>query len=294
MSGSVALSSKRIIYYYQTFTPGLDQVLKAKTPSGSPTVSVINVSSIHFGTNDDGSPYIHLNNDDPGSPGFDKLWDQTRQAHQMGITVVLMVGGAGGAYTALFNNFDTYYGLLIKTLKARPWITGVDLDIEEAVSLENAKKLIRALDTDMGSDFIITMAPVASSLMNNERDPFSGFSYKDLFSGNEGKRINWFNGQFYTGWGGFNSASYRGAINNGYPPNKVVMGMVSTEFSSSDFSKALDVARGVAAMYPDFGGVFVWEYFNAPPGSPTLPIQWADLMWKALHNGTNNGEGCTC
>lgn len=43
-------------------------------------------------------------------------------------------------------------------------------------SLKNVKMLIRRIDSDFGSDFIVTMAPVASLLQSDEPDPFSGFS----------------------------------------------------------------------------------------------------------------------
>ena len=45
--------TNRIIYYYQTFT-GLKPILNKDI------VTHIHLSSIHFGTNSDNSPYIHL------------------------------------------------------------------------------------------------------------------------------------------------------------------------------------------------------------------------------------------
>lgn len=41
------------------------------------------------------------------------------------------------------------------------------------------------------------MSPVAPDLSGYVG--FSGFNYKDLYHSSEGKRINWFNGQFYCG-----------------------------------------------------------------------------------------------
>ena len=56
----------KIIYYYQTFT-GLTDILKGD----SINVTHIHLSSIHFGSNDDGSPYIHLNDNNPNAiPSF--------------------------------------------------------------------------------------------------------------------------------------------------------------------------------------------------------------------------------
>ena len=76
---------------------------------------------------------------------------------------MLMMGGAGGAYTELFSEFDVYYPMLKKLLTTKSWIKGIDLDMEESVSIDNAKKLIQCLVRDFGEDFIITMAPVSPS-----------------------------------------------------------------------------------------------------------------------------------
>ena len=110
----------RIIYYYQTFTD-LSPILVENSP-----VTHIHLSAIHFGNNPDGTPYIHLNNHPPNDPIFDKMWGQINKAHDLGIKIVLMVGGAGGAYTDLFNNFDTYYSFLYQTIKNNmPQWTGI-------------------------------------------------------------------------------------------------------------------------------------------------------------------------
>ena len=66
--------SKKIIYYYQTFT-GLASILKEDTP-----VTHIHLSAIHFGIEDDGMPYIHLNNSAPEYSKFDKVWQEIKKA----------------------------------------------------------------------------------------------------------------------------------------------------------------------------------------------------------------------
>ena len=100
----------RIIYYYQTFIPL--SILLFFSP-----VTHIHLSSIHFGKNNDGSPYIHLNNYPPDNHIFDNMWLGMNLANQTGIKNILMVGGEGGAYEVLFSDFETYYGLLYDTIK---------------------------------------------------------------------------------------------------------------------------------------------------------------------------------
>ena len=133
--------------------------------------------------------------------------------------------------------------------------------------------LINQLVKDFGEDFIITMAPVSSTLQN-DGSSMAGFSYKDLYLSEEGKRIRWFNTQCYNS---FSMNTYESIINNGYPVEKVVMGMESGQFDDKTFSDALEEVKKIKDKYPTFGGVFDWEYLNAPPNKED-PSEWAKLM----------------
>ena len=136
----------KTIYYYQSFV-GIDKLL-----THIQDIDVIIVSSIHFGEKNK-KPYIHLNDNEPNDKIFDKLWLQTEKASAEGCKIMLMMGGAGGAYQELFSNFDVYYSLLIKTIKEKEWITGIDLDIEENVKLSHIQMLINCLVRDLGENF---------------------------------------------------------------------------------------------------------------------------------------------
>ena len=65
------------------------------------------MSLVHFGNDD--NRYIHLNDYPPDNFIFNELWQELEIASQKGIKIILMVGGAGGAFQNLFSNFDTYY-----------------------------------------------------------------------------------------------------------------------------------------------------------------------------------------
>jgi len=260
--------SNKICYYYQTFN-GLDKLLD--NPSN---VDTIIVSSIHFGSNKDGSRYIHLNDLDPSDKTFDLVWEQTKtlaQTYNKEITV--MLGGAGGAYTDLFNNYNVYYPMLVKTIKDRIWITGIDLDIEEYVKLEDVKKLINDIHRDFGDGFVITMAPLACSL-STDQGGMGGFIYKDLYNSPEGKFITRFNVQAY---GSYSFTTFDAIVKNGYPPEKVVLGMLSGQFSSDNFKAALGELQLIKNKFTNIGGVFDWEYFDAPP-NPENPSEWGGLI----------------
>ena len=254
----------KTIYYYQTFC-SLEKMIE-----NSQQVDTIIVSSIHFGKFKN-EPYIHLNNNYPTSPLFDKVWEDLQKLYFNGVTIMCMVGGAGGAYHSLFSDFETYYPMLKEFLKEKKFITGIDLDIEESVNIKDVKKLINCLVKDFGEDFTITMAPVAGSLMNDNPSGFSSINYKDLYKSLEGRAIKWFNVQAY---GCYNYETYDKIIKNNYPPEKIVFGMISGDFSDNNFSEALNEIKKIKDKYPDMAGCDVWEMINAPPDSDD-PSKWA-------------------
>ena len=257
----------KTIYYYQTFV-GLDQCL-----THIEDIDVINISSIHFGIDKNNKKNIFLNDNLPDDPIFNELWLQTEKASAQGCTIILMVGGAGLAYKELFSDFDTYYSQLKQLIIDKSWIKGIDLDIEESTSIDNIKMLINQLINDFGEEFIITMAPVAPSL-ECDGSSMAGFSYKKLFLSKEGKYIDWFNTQCYFS---FSFKTYESIINNGYPPEKIAMGMESGQFTDKSFRTALEEIKKIKDKYPTFNGIFDWEYLNAPPDKDD-PSQWARMI----------------
>lgn len=261
----------RIIYYYQTFT-SLKPILVDNT-----VVTHIHLSSIHFGLTADKTPYIHLNDHSPENNIFDNLWKEINQANKLGIKIILMIGGAGGAFSYLFSDFNTYYELLKNTILKYRCISGVDLDVEESVSLENISLLIKKIKSDFGDDFIITMAPISES-METDNPGMGGFVYKDLYNSEVGKYIDYFNVQFYSD---FSEEAYLRVINNGYQPDKIVMGLLSNNKSMSDVKKIIKYLYTKYEEY--FGGVYVWEYFNAMSDKEN-PYEWALEMKEMMTN----------
>lgn len=252
----------RITYYYQTFN-GLKPILYPKTP-----VTHIHLSSVHFHPGNNGSPQIFLNDNTFDDPDFDSVWQELEEAQKLGIKIILMVGGAGGAYTTLFDDYNNYYPLLLEVLNNYPVISGIDLDIEEGVELSNVKKLINNLIDDRGDDFYIAMAPLSYSLQTDDSG-MGGFCYKTLYQSPEGLYIRYFNGQFY---GSYQVSDYDKVVKNGYPAQKVVMGMLGGE----DFDSNLKTLQQLAQKYPKFGGAFIWEYCDAPDN-------WAEKVYQAFH-----------
>ena len=271
------MSSKRIIYYYQTFI-GLENILNKEKPD----VTHIIVSSIHFGLTSDNKPYIHLNDYPPYDPRFDKLWEQLEELNFRGVKIMLMVGGAGGAYKQLFTeNYDTYKNLLLNLLYEKSFIEGIDFDVEETVTLDNIVKFICDIERKMDNeDFVYTMAPVMGAMISDEPG-MGGFRYKDLLKTKAGKIINWFNVQSYYE---FTEKIYDTIVLNGYDSSKIVLGMINSQFNSDNFQKCLNILQNISKKYKDnFGGVDIWEYTNSPPDIND-PSKWAFYINKVINN----------
>ena len=254
----------KVIFYYQTFKTqnneliSLDSILYNDSP-----VTHIHVASIHFGL-DDNKPYIHLNNRDPYNEYFDNVWKTINKAYLKGKTIVAMIGGAGGGYSSLFSDFEVYYKLLYDFLKDKSYITGIDIDVEEICDINNIKKLINRITNDFGENYIISVAPVQSSL-SNDVPGMGGFCYKDLIKSKEGSYIDYINCQAYND---YTLNALDAIINNSYKVENIVMGMISGQEYKSELEKMVRKYGG------QFGGIFIWEYYNTIPS----PKEWTKIV----------------
>ena len=185
----------------------------------------------------------------------------------------------------LFSNYEVFYDLLKETLNINiDIIDGIDLDIEESTSLKNIKMLINDINRDFGEDFIISMAPVQFTMENPNEPGMSGFRYISLYNSPEGKRINYFNVQSYSC---YSLSALDTIIKNGYPVEKIVMGMLTGQ----DYQNIKnEVGKMVNKYKSNFGGVFIWEYYDAPPKGINDPCQWAIDMKTIINNGPSIRE----
>lgn len=132
----------------------------------------------------------------------------------------------------------------------------------------------------MGPSFIITLAPVATALLEPlypAYAPFpstpipghlSGFSYAAL-EREVGEHIAWYNTQFYNGWGDASSVAwYLQVLARGWNPRKVVFGVLTNAAHGGSGFVGLgpltDVLRALhARLSTSFGGVMGWEYWRS-------------------------------
>ncbi|KAI1200440.1 glycoside hydrolase superfamily [Nemania serpens] len=276
----------RVVIYYQTGL-GTDTTHVSLLPliQAEPAISVTHllIAALHVIDDDSG---LHLNDHPPDDPVFDLMWSEAAQLQAAGVKVMCMVGGAAiGSFQRLDGDdasFERYYAPLHNLIGSHN-IQGLDLDVEENFSLDGVIRLIDRLKADFGSDFIITLAPVASALTEGGGN-LSGFNYFDL-EAQRGSSIAFYNAQFYFGWGYAGSASdYESIIDDGFTANRVVMGLLSSPDNGSGFialNSEAPVLQELVTENGNFGGVANWEYFNSQPGGKAAPYQWAS--WMAEH-----------
>lgn len=284
-------ASKRVIYYYQTqYSNGQYVSLapiwaKLDSTTHKPPVTDVMIAAFHLGHNTDGSPYIHLNDNIPQDPMFNVMWPEVAKLQTYGVTTRMMLGGAAqGSYALLFSDWKTFYPILASTLKQYK-LNGIDLDVEETVTLPDIEKLITKLHADFGSTFLVTLSPVCSALWGGAN--LSGFSYTALAKSPAGADVAWYNGQFYSGFGSLQTTSdYDHAIKSGiFPAGKVVAGLIANPNDGFGYVPVKTVAATVKALVAQntsFGGVADWEYFDALPGGPANPVEWARIMKTAM------------
>ncbi|KXX78928.1 Chitinase 2 [Madurella mycetomatis] len=277
----------RLITYYQTHHTPSGQHISILPLVQKPGISLTHVILAAIHINEDPSA-LTLNDHPPSHPRFITLWAELRVLQASGIKVLGMLGGAAkGSFTRLDTEdeatFNQFYNPVAELIRTRS-LDGLDLDVEEPMSLGGIIRLIDRLRADFGPSFLITLAPVAAALLSVEHN-LSGFDYEAL-EVMRGAEIAWYNAQFYCGWGDCsNPAMYEMLLAKGWPPEKIVVGLVTNPENGSGWvpwNMLGNVLPLLAGRHPRFGGVMGWEYFNSLPGGKERPWEWASAMTALL------------
>lgn len=290
---------RRIVYYYQTHFFEGKHVSLIPILAFAPQVTHIIVAAIHINGKGHSSGYISLNDDPYNATRLDVVWQEVHRLQYAGVRVLGMLGGAAqGSFSKLDgdkNEFEECYEHLHRMISYTQ-LSGLDLDVEEAMSLGGIIRLILRLKTDFGEHFLITLAPVRTALVNKQN--LSGFDHLTLEKG-LCDQIAWYNTQFYCGWGDMAStAGFEEIMAHGWPPEKIVIGLVTNPrncrgwVGDKDLSKALTT---IVEKYPNMGGVMGWEYYNAvTEANPKVgqPWVWAQFMGRVLHPSSKQDEVC--
>jgi hypothetical protein len=272
---------RRLILYHQTIVPhGYGYMSMRPLIDNHTSITHIILAAFHINA---APGDITLNNDPPDAPIHAPLWAELPIIQAAGIKVMGMLGGAApGSFRRLDGTpqeFEAYYLPLLEVIR-RHGLQGLDLDVEEAMSLHGIIRLIDRLKADLGDEFIITLAPVAAALAGGGN--LSGFDYRRLEEAS-GAKISWYNAQFYNGWGFVDSGRFYATIMaQGWPADKVVLGMLTNPINGSQGFAPNEVVCEIIGLciqkWPTFGGVMGWEYFNSLPGGMKTPWRWAAQM----------------
>ncbi|KAI9933316.1 hypothetical protein ASPWEDRAFT_30160 [Aspergillus wentii DTO 134E9] len=279
------LSRHRVVCYHQTIRDGGQYVSMLPLVENNTGITHIIIAAFHLNT-DPG--HITLNNDPPEKELHDALWAEVPLVKEAGVKVMGMLGGAApGTFKKLDGSeeqFELFYQPLLAMIR-RHGLEGMDLDVEESMSLAGVIRLIDRLKSDLGDEFIITLAPVAAALLGMGN--LSGFDYRQLEQ-QRASKISWYNAQFYNGWGPADDPRmYAAIVAQGWSPQRVVYGLLTNPGNGSQGYVPREKIGPILALlveqFPNFGGVMGWEYFNSQPGEREKPWQWAAEMSLSMH-----------
>ena len=289
-------SEPRIICYHQTHHTSDGHAISVRPLLEHDTgVTHVIIAAVHL---NEGPSNITLNDDPPSAPKFAMLWQDMKDLQAANVKVLVMLGGAAqGSFIRLdgsIADFEAYYQPLQDMLRIYKF-DGIDLDVEEEMTLDGIIRLIDRLRLDFGADFLITLAPVATALQ--AKDHLSGFDYQ-ILEMMRGEHIAWYNTQFYNGWSSLHEdvQSYIEIAQLGWPMQKVVLGLCTSPMNASGFlpSQHLEMlfANLAQNVGTSFGGIMGWEYFNSSPGGLERPWEWATDMSALVkrHFGNKKAE----
>lgn len=273
---------ERVVVYYQTQYTDDHYVSPLPLVTKHTGLTDLVVGAIHL--NEDPKA-LTLNDDPPSADRYDPMWRDLHRMQRSGVKVIGMLGGAApGTYDRLDDDFGTYYPALKKMVRQYR-LDGLDLDVEQPMSQHGINRLIDRLRSDFGKRFIITLTPVATALAGGES--LSGFSY-DVLERQRGRQIDWYNTQFYCGWGSLESTEdYDAIVAHGtVKPSRIVAGtLTDPSLCGSGYVPIGTLQKTIRQLdreHRDFGGVFGWEYFTSQPGGKAAPWRWAGLVRDAM------------
>ena len=284
---STSPHSSRVVLYHQTHYKrnGEFVSLLPLVTEGTDTLGVthIIIAAIHVNAQPGA---INLNEDSPDAAKYRPLWEEVTAFQDLGVKVLGMLGGAAqGTFQRLDGSdsqFENYY-IPLRDFLRRHAFDGLDLDVEEEMSLNGIVRLIDRLKSDFGSSFLVTLAPVATALQR--RQHLSGFDYEAL-EVMRGSSIDWYNTQFYNNWGRLETfVDYDAILQTGWKPEKIVVGVLTNPGLGHGYIEHGDLQRTISALsqfYPGFGGCFGWEYFNSMPAEEARPWEWAHGIGRIL------------
>jgi hypothetical protein len=213
-------------------------------------------SHIHFGYFHFSNLKLYLNKKDPNDEYFNEMWFDLGIATEKNIKCVMVLD-----VKYMDIDYKYYYYQLKKFINNNYIIKGIDLDVENKISLENMKRLINDIKKDF-PDLLICISAVGYSMCVMDIDTIyedgKEWSYALFNKSIEASYIDYYNCAFNED--DFTIDSFQDMIDNGFQPEKIVMGCYSKYFKNYDNYYEL---RCISKNY-SIGGTFI-KYFNDSP-----------------------------
>ena len=199
---------------------------------------------------------------------YDNLWVDLGIATEKNMTCIICI-------TLNENNLydNLFYDKLCDLINNNPLIKGIDINVENNVSLENTKKFIINFKQDY-PDLLLIMSTIGYSMCVNDIDTLYEdekiWSYSLFNKSNEAKLIDYYCCNFNEA--NLTMDSFEDMINNGFSPEKIIMGCNSNNFEAYDNYFELNQIK---KHYPNMGGTFI-KYYN------DSPYKWDLNAWLCL------------
>ena len=166
-----------------------------------------------------------------------------------------------------------FYDKLYHLINNIPFIKGIDINVENNISLENTKYFINKFKNDY-PNMLLIMSTIGYSMcvddINTIYEDEKTWSYTVFNKTNEAKLIDYYCCNFNED--DLTMDSFDDMIINGFLPEKIVMGCYSNKFDCYDNYYELNKIK---KNYPNMGGVFI-KYFN------DAPYKWDLNAWLCI------------
>lgn len=214
---------------------------------------------------------LYLNNLSPFDSNYDDIWCDLGIASEKNINCIISI-----SFDNVFDdNYHLFYKKLCELINKKEIIKGIDMDVENKISLHNIKMFINNIKRDF-PNLLLVISTIGYSICVNDIDTIykdeKEWSYTLFNKSSEGQMIDYYCCNFNED--DLTMDSFEDIIDNGFLPNKIVMGCYSKYFK--DYDNYFELNR-IRHKYPNIGGTFIKYYHDSP-------YKWDLDVWLCINS----------